>query len=45
VVFVRDRGAEQRHDAVTAILVDRALEAVNASAKMWKKRSMMRCIL
>jgi len=30
VVFVRDRGTEQRHDAVTAILVDRALEAVNA---------------
>ena len=30
VVFVRDRGTEQRHDAVTAVLVDRALEAVNA---------------
>jgi hypothetical protein len=30
VVFVRDRGTEQRHDAVTTILVHRALEAVNA---------------
>src|SRR6266496_3104281 len=30
VVFMRYRGTEQRHDAVTAILVHRALEAVNA---------------
>jgi hypothetical protein len=26
---VRDRGTEESHDAVAAILVDRALEAVN----------------
>jgi hypothetical protein len=30
VVFVRDRRAEQRHDAVTSVLVDRALETVNS---------------
>ena len=30
VVLVRDRRAEQRHDAVAGVLVDRALEAVHA---------------
>jgi hypothetical protein len=30
VVFVRDRGTEERHDAVAAILVDCTLEPVNA---------------
>jgi hypothetical protein len=29
-VFVRDRGTEQRHDAIATVLVDRAFEAVNA---------------
>ena len=43
VVLVRDRGAEERHDAVAGVLVDRALEAVNASARIWKKRSRILC--
>jgi len=30
VVFMRDRRAEERHDAVTGVLVHRALEAVHA---------------
>jgi hypothetical protein len=30
VVFVRDRGSEQRDDPVAGVLVDRALEAVHA---------------
>ena len=30
MVLVRDRRAEQRHDPVAGVLVDRALEAVNA---------------
>jgi hypothetical protein len=30
MVLVRDRGTEQRHDAVARVLVYRALEAVNA---------------
>ena len=30
VIFVRDRCAKQRHDPVAGVLVDRALEAVNA---------------
>jgi hypothetical protein len=30
VVFMRDRGAEQCHNAVACVLVDRTLEAVNA---------------
>ena len=33
VVFVGDRGAEERHDAVPGVLVDRALVPVNAVRK------------
>jgi hypothetical protein len=33
VIFMRDRGTEQRHDAIATILIYRSLEAVNAFGK------------
>jgi hypothetical protein len=33
MVFVGDRCAEERHDPVAGVLIDRALEAVNSLGK------------
>jgi hypothetical protein len=43
MILVRDRRAEQRHDPVAGVLVDRALEAMNPSERIAKKRSMILC--
>ena len=37
MVLVCDRGAEERHDAVAGVLVDRPLEAVHAVGEKVKE--------
>ena len=44
MVFVRDRRAEQRHEAVAEELVDRALVAMHLGQRSSKNRSSSSCI-
>ena len=43
MILVRDRRAEEGHDAVARVLVHRAFEAVHASVRIAKKRSRIEC--